>query len=164
MEQRTISRDNLKTFLDAITANPTFIFSVDCNRRNDLFLRYPPIDILTNGKMAYVGDASDIATRQYVKGSKEKIVLQPAGQLRTMIVKGKNDNRPMKHWQSKGGQLGYNPADHNLYLVAGMYSDQKQNFGTGKRIGRHGQWRSFCMICLDGVHAIRYEGIEYLVN
>ena len=164
MQQRILPRHQVRTFLDAITARPTYIFSVVCNRRTDLYLRYPPIDQYRNGPLAYKGDHSRLADRMYVKGSKEKIILEPAGLARKMIVIGKRDARPTKHWRSKGGELAFNPIERGLYLVAGFYSDAKHNYGTGRRIGRHGQWRPFCMVDMETTHRIVYEGVEYVVN
>lgn len=178
-----INRRNLPTLLRTICQKPAYAFSVVCERREDLPLRYPPVDRFTNGPLVYAGDATSLRDGESVRvcpncgvesrqtarkcracGEKRaKIILEAAGTLRRMIVKGKNDNNPTKHWESKGGQLPFNPAEHDLYLVAGMYADQNQDFGTGKRMGRHGQWRSWCFICLRTTELIKYSGETYRI-
>ena len=190
-----IERNQVTTVIDNICKKPTYIFSVTCERRTDLHLRHDPIDRLHNGPLAYVGEASRIADRERVRycdcggrdhatgngkwvevaatsrkckhcGEKRtKVVLEEAGTLRKMVVKGKNTAESTKHWEATpGGRLAFDPAEHDLKLVAGMYRDAPTNQGTGKRIGRHGQWRSWCLICLRTIQSIRYCGETYLVR
>ena len=178
----TIERNQVSTYIDNICRKPSFIFSVTCKRRTNLDLRYPPVDLLHNGPLAYVGDASRIVDRKQVRycdcvtdewveiavnsrkckncGKKRmKVVLEEAGTLRKMIVRGKSNIKDMKHWESKGGSLAFDPAEHGLKLVAGMYNDAPKH----GRIGRHGQWRCWAMICLRTIQTIRHLGETYSV-
>lgn len=159
-----IRPSDVEPLIDRITSNDDFVFSVTCQRRRDLALKYPPVNNLSYGKDAHVGDSSDVATRQHVKGSRRRIILQRKGDIRTMVVKGKHNGKPMKHWVSKGGKLPYNPKDKGLKLVAGMYSDAAKDMGTGKRIGRHGDWRPWANICLRTVSVIVHDGVKYVVR
>lgn len=198
MTTHVISRDQVGAVIDNITKHPTFIFSVVCERRTDLELRYPPLDRFTNGPLAYIGDASRLDDRERVRfcdcggnelqhatpwhtpdwwveltatsrkckrcgAKREKIVLEDAGTARRMIVKGKNNDKETKHWKSKGGTLSFDPAAKGLKLVAGMYQDRACNHGTGKREGRHGQWRSWAFICLRSVSIIKWMGQVFIV-
>ncbi len=160
----TIRRAQLRPLLDRITNNPTYIFRVECKRRTDLFLTYPPRhDLESDGGAVHVGDHSIVANRQFIKGSRRRIVLQPKGTVRTMTVKRKTNADPTKHWQSKGKELRFDPAAKGLYLVYAMYRDQMQDFGTGRRFSRHGQYRSWCFIDLRTTSRLRYSGVEYEV-
>lgn len=159
-----VRRQELRPLLDRITVNPEHIFSVECRRRRPLYLRYEPIGQYNQGRMAYCGDHSVLATRRFVRVGRRPIVLEPANMLRKMIVKRKVNDLPMKHWMPVGGTLPYNPEDYGLYLVAGMYNDSPKNFGTGKRIGRHGDWRPFCFIDLLTTTRVLYDGTEFLVE
>jgi hypothetical protein len=186
--QRVIRRRDLQGFLRHVTdrrpdGRPLFpIFSVYVARREDLFLRYPPIDQYTNGPLARVGDFCNITdkgrniVRNVVKPEREfsldvdnartpvftrrgeKIVLQPKGTWRWMTIKNWAKDQPhagTKHWQPKGGKLNFNPADHDLFLVMGMYNDTTMRFG---------QWRPFAMVCLRSCAVIRVDGIDYVVR
>lgn len=178
-----IDRNQVSSVIDEICKSPTFIFSVTCERRTDLYLRYDPRDRFTNGPLTFAGDASRLADHEQVRfcecgtelpstsrkckecgAKREKIILEAAGTLRRMIVKGKHDDQPMKHWKSKGGELAFNPAEKGLKLVAGMYQDRPSNQGCGKRIGRHGQWRSWAFICLHTVQTIKWMQQTFLVE
>lgn len=162
-----VPRAELGGLLDRITVNPEYIFSVVCRRRGDLFQKYPPVNDLARGKDCHVGDHSDMATRQFVQGSRrvaDKIVLQPAGTLRKMIVKRKVTDAPTKHWQPKGGRLAFDPAERGLRLVAGMYNDATKDVGLGKMIGRHGDWRPWAFICLRTTTELTYAGTDYRVT
>jgi len=159
-----IPRANLKDLLDRITVHPEYIFSVTCNRRRHLYLRYPPINDFQNGPFAHQGDRSNLFNRRFIQGSNHKIVLEPAGATRTMIVKRKTNDNPMKHWQSQGGQLAFDPTELDLYLVAGIYNDEPKNYGAGKRIGRHGSWRPWCLIDLRTTRLVKYSGVDYHVD
>lgn len=178
-----VNRRNLATLLRTICQNPTYAFSVVCQRREDLPLRYEPIDRVTQGALVYVGDATSLRGGENVRvcpncwiesrassrkcracgDKREKIILESAGTLRKMIVKGKNNNNSTKHWDSKGGTLPFNPADHDLFLVSGMYNDAASDYGTGRRIGRHGSWRPWAMICLRTTEQIKYSGEVYQI-
>lgn len=84
-----------------------------------------------------------------------KIVLEDVGTYRWMIVKNhdpetRNDTK--HHQYVDGGELNYDPAEKNLYLVRGMYNDGVKADG---RIGRYGQWRPWAQICLDSVTLVR---------
>ena len=164
MDVVTIRPDDAEALIDRITANDNFIFSVTCQRRTDLTLKYPPLRDMDRGKDAYVGDHSLLDSREYVKGSRQKIILQPKGTIRTMIVKGKHNGQSMKHWESKGGRLPYNPKNKGLKLVAGMYNDASKDMGTGTRVGRHGDWRPWAMICLRTVSCIVHNNVTYIVR
>lgn len=159
---RHIRRANLRRVLDRLTTPRQFIFSVVCQRRRPLYLRYEPKDQYTNGALAHVGDRSLLHFRTFVKGSKRKIELQPAGMLRTVVVKRKTNLEPMKHWRSKGGELPFDPASRGLYLVAGVYSDQPKDYGTGTRPGRHGQWRPWVLLDLLTTVEVRHNGVRYV--
>ena len=121
VESVTIERDELRPFLDDLTRDPTLIFSVECKRRTDLELRYLPPDDFSEGPLCYIGDASDGRTQERIRAcpscgrdlkltargcngkdgcglKRAKIVLQPAGTLRTMLCKRKLTDAPMKHW------------------------------------------------------------------
>lgn len=158
-----VNRADLGAFLRRITVNPKYIFSVVCRRRGDLLMKYPPVNDLARGKDCHVGDHSDLTTRQFVCGGRKRIVLQRKGTERSMVVKNKTDNQPMKHWQPRGGALKYRPADRGLFLVAGMYNDDAADYGTGKRIGRHGEWRPWAHICLRTTSLVRYDHVDYHV-
>lgn len=91
----------------------------------------------------------------FLRRGAEKIILQDVGTFRWMVVKNhdpeaRHDTK--HHRYVEGGALPYNPADHNLYLVRGMYSDAVKGDG---RIGRFGQWRPWAQICLDSVTIVR---------
>ena len=164
-QQITIERAFLKTLLDRITTHPTFVFSVECQRRTDLFLTYPPThDMEQHGSHCFAGDHSILADRRFIQGRGGRMVLQAAGTLRTMTVKRKTSLEPTKHWRSKGGELRFDPTSRGLYLVYGMYRDQVQDFGTGARYSRHGQHRSWCFIDLLTTTRLRYNGVEYAVE
>ncbi len=161
---RNVNRADLPGFLRYITTNPEYIFSVECRRRGDLLMKYPPVDDLASGLDCHVGDHSDLATCRFVCGSHRRIVLQRKGTLRQMTVKRKVTNAPMKHWVSKGGRLPYDLARKGLMLVAGMYNDASHDFGTGTRLGRHGEWRPWAMICLQTTSLVRYDGVDYRIR
>lgn len=159
-----IRRSGLRRFLDRLTVNPEHIFSVVCERRTPLYLRYEPANNLATGKLAYAGDCSNLRTHRLRRTTTTKIILQEAGTLRTMIAKRKTDAKPMKHWRSKGGRLPFDPATKGLYLVTGMYNDSVKDMGTGARIGRHGAWRPWCLIDLNTTRHIKYDGVDYVVT
>jgi len=160
----TIRRTALRPLLDRITTHPTFVFSVTCKRRTDLFLSYPPRrDLQKHGGDCHVGDRSDLRTRRFIQGSRQRIILQPKGTLRTMIVKRKTDIEPTKHWRSSGGTLSFDPIRKGLYLVYAMYRDRVQDFGAGRRYSRHGQHRAWCFIDLFTTTRLRYNGVDYAV-
>ncbi len=182
---RVIHRRDLPGFLRHMTdrrpdGHPLFpIFSVYVARREDLFLRYYPIDNFTNGPLARVGDYNLISDRGRAivrNGDREfaldvenakapifhrrgtKIVLEEKGTWRWMTIKNWAKDQPhagTKHWQPKGESLNFDPAAHDLFLVMGMYND---------RTMRYGQWRPFAMICMRSCAVIRVDGIEYKVK
>lgn len=168
-----IRRADLRPILDEITKDPERIFSVLCRRRTAVYLRYDPPDMTTEGKLAYRGDHSLIATRQFIGGKRgsEKIELQPAGSVRTMLCKRKfpgDDGRhtEMKHWIPKGGECRVKAEDHNLFgPVAGMYNDQEKTQPNGEvRQGRFGQWRPWSFIALEGVVEVHNKGEIYQIS
>lgn len=159
-----VDRANLPDFLRRITGNPEYIFSVVCRRRGDLHMKYPPVNDLARGLDCHVGDYSDLATRRFVCGGRRRIVLQARGTERQMTVKRKVTDGAMKHWVSKGRRLPFDPARKGLMLVAGMYNDAPKNFGTGKLIGRHGEWRPWAMIDLRTTSLVRYDGVDFVVD
>ncbi len=53
-----IKRTQVKTILDRIAASPWRVFTAQIKRRGDLFLRYGPRDMTTNGAFARDGDHS----------------------------------------------------------------------------------------------------------
>lgn len=168
MAIRVIRRNDLRSELDRITRDPEQIFSVWVKRRNAVYLRYPPTGMEGEGLLCYVGDHSDIATRQFVGGKRgsQKIELQPAGSFRLMLCKRKFPDAntglhtPMRHWTPKGGQCRVDAERHNLFgPVAGMYNDNlKTQPGGEVRMGRLGQWRPWSFIALEGVAEIHNKG------
>ena len=94
-----------------------------------------------------------------------KTILEPKGTFRRMLCKRKLTDAPMKHWSPKpDGKRNYDPADHDLFQVAGMYNDNEKAQPTGgKRIGRFGQWRPWAQICLRTIREIKNNGIVYKV-
>ena len=170
---KVIRRAELRARLEEMTRDPELIFSVFCKRRNDVYLRYPPTTMEGQGKLAYVGDHTDLATGRFVGGKRgsQKIILQPAGSIRRMLVKRKfpnpetGEHTPLKHWTPKGGRLAFDPKEKGLFgPVAGMYNDaEKEQPSGGRRIGRLGDWRPWCFIALEGVTAIQNKGETYAV-
>jgi len=168
-----IRRTEVKTLLEQVTKDPEQIFSVLCERRNAVHLRYEPEGMEGEGKLAYVGDYSLVATRQFVGGKRgsEKIELQPAGSVRLMLCKRKfpdaetGEHTPMKHWTPKGGRCRVNAEEHNLFgPVAGMYNDREKMQPNGQvMMGRLGQWRPWVFIALEGVKEIHNKGEVYQV-
>lgn len=192
--QRVIRRSDLQGFLHHVTdrrpnGHPLFpIFSVYVARREDLYLRYAPIDQYTNGPLARVGDFCNLTdkgrnvVRNLVKPDREfsldvdnarslvftrrgeKIVLQPKGTWRWMTIKNwakDQELKETKHHKPKGGKLNFNPADHDLFLVRGMYNDLTKSNGM---IGRFNQWRPFALICMRSCAVIRINGMDYIVK
>ena len=192
-----VRRSEVAALLDDITKNPAQIFSVECARRDDLYLRYPPVAIDAMGHLCYDGDCTDIVTREFIRITKKgerrfaeftdccpnavdargnirrkayglkdsKTILEPKGTFRRMLCKRKLTDAPTKHWAPKpDGKRNYNPADHDLFQVAGMYNDNEKAQPTGgKRIGRFGQWRPWAQVCLRTIRLIRNKGIDYNV-
>lgn len=184
MQTFTVHRRDLQQFFTHVTdcrpdGRPLFpIFSVLVARREPLYLRYPPIDQYTNGPFVRVGDfnfvtdkgqkiirngervfSSDVTAAQtpIYRRKGEKILLEPEGAYRWMVVKNwarGETHQGTRHWRPKGGSLGFNPIDHDLFLVMGMYNDT---------VRRHGQWRPFAMICLRSCLKVRVGGHEYEV-
>ena len=164
MTKVKIPRKNVSRLIDDITSSTDFIFSVTCQRRGNLYLKYEPTGQYDQGKDVREGDCSDAITREFIKGKGPRILLQPKGSERTMVVKSKKGNKPLKHWNPVGGKLPYTPKDKDLKLVVGMYCDAPKDFGTGRRIGRHGNWRPWCNICLRTVSRIIHNKTEYIIS
>ena len=159
-----VNRNELPDLLNRITVNPEYIFSATCQRRTPLYMTYPPVNDLTKGETVHIGDKTSVITRFFIRGGRQRIMLQSKGTERKMIVKRKVNNSPTKHWQSSGGQLSFNPADKGLMLVAGMYNDSAKDMGCGKMVGRHGDWRPWAFICLRTTSEVTYNGIDYRVR
>ena len=160
------------------------IFSVYSHRRTPLELRYPPVDDFTNGPLCRVGDHSlmtdrgegiirDAKGRSFdlegagpkapiVRRRGEKIEIEGIGAGRWQVIKNwakDEDLKATKHHQPKGGSLHFNPADHDLFMVRGMYNDAEKN----GRIGRYGSWRPFAMLCMRSITTIRCDKTEFHV-
>lgn len=71
---------------------------------------------------------------------------------------------PMDDYLIERARLRFNPERLGLYPVVGMYPDEVRDFGTGARLSRHGQWRSWAMIDLRTTRRIRYANTEYVVQ
>lgn len=199
---RYIHRHEVKSHLQRLTdcrpdGKPLFpIFAVYVHRREDLFLRYPPINMYDNGPLVRVGDYCLLTdkgqnvvrnakiTERAIRGLNaplifkdekvysldvadakapvyrrkgDKIILEAKGKGRWMLIKNWAKDQPQKatkHWQPKGEELRFNPADHDLFMVQGMYND---------KVRRYGQWRPWAMICLRSITTIRILGVEYRV-
>lgn len=191
MQTKFIHRKDLPGFLAHLTdrrpdGRPLFpIFSVLSHRRTPLFLRYDPVDDFTNGPLCRVGDHCRMEDRgqgiirdekgrpfdlegagpraAITRRKGEKIEIEGIGHERWQVIKNwakDEELQATKHHIPKGGSLNFNPADHDLFLVRGMYNDLMKSNG---RIGRHGQWRPFCMLCLRSMTIIRCMGVEYRV-
>ena len=197
---QTVRRSQVAALLEEITKDPEQIFSCEAARRDDLHLRYPPVnDVEGSGHLAYDGDRSDVQTREFIRDGKtktrrfdsfydccpnetdengkirsafygradSKVILEAKGTFRKMLCKRKRNDAPMKHWTGPkpDAQRNYDPAAHDLFVAAGMYNDRAktQPNGTGKRIGRYGQWRPWLQICLRTIRDIQNKGIKYLV-
>ena len=161
MEVIEIQRGQLRTILDRL---PGGIFTVCCARRGCLNLRYLSADPFSQGSLAHVGDRSSLRTRRFIQGKGPTISLQLPGTLRTMQVQRKSNHKNTKHWQSKGGEMPFDPAEHGLYLVYGMYADKEQDFGCGRRPARNGDFARWCLICLNSTQWVRSGGVEYRVR
>ena len=172
----TIQASEVRELFDRLTEHGK-IASAIVRRRTDVYLRYTPVDDKAKGKLAYLGDACDLVTRQYTKGSKVKIMLQPAGAERLVQFrkKGPRDpetglHTPLKHWEDKGSKRGlaFYPREKQLFgPVIGMYNDSVKRQPDGSmRIGRWGEWRSWMFVGIaDGeVTEIRGGGQVFQVE
>lgn len=192
MKIKRIHRRDLAGFLKSKTdcrpdGKPLYpIFSVYSHRRTPLYLRYDPVDDLTNGPLCRVGDhmlltdrgqgiIRDSKGREFdlegagprasiVRRRGEKIEIEGIGAGRWQVIKNwakDEELKATKHHQPKGGSLHFNPAEHDLFMVRGMYNDLLKS--TTGRIGRYGQWRPFAFVCLRSTTIIRVGGIEWRV-
>jgi hypothetical protein len=66
-----VERSKVQTLLEEITQDPEWIFSAECARRGDLYLRYPPVDDESLGHLCYAGDRCDRLTRQFIRDGKQ---------------------------------------------------------------------------------------------
>jgi hypothetical protein len=82
-----------------------------------------------------------------------KTILQPKGAVRHMLCKIKPNLKPTKNWRSKGGQLPFDPASHDLFHV---YTTEGQRGNDGR--GNH--WG---FICLRTLSEVRCSGRTYKV-
>ena len=158
----TVARADVGRLLEGITASGQ-TFSAACRRRTALNLRYEPTEQYKGGQLAYAGDRTDLATRQFHTAGRGgiKIELEPVGLLRWMQLTKKSHNES-KHWKPKpGGSLAFDPAERGLFHVKGFYTD-KTKVADG-RIARHGDWRAWAFICLRTVESIKAHGQEYVV-
>ena len=158
----TVTRADVGRLLEGITASGQ-TFSAACRRRTALNLRYEPTEQYKGGRLAYVGDRTDLVTRQFHTAGRggKKIELEPVGMLRWMQLTKKSSN-PSKHWISKGGTLAFDPAERGLFHVKGFYNDSTKV--ADGRIARHGDWRAWAFICLRTVESIKAHGQEYVVT
>ncbi len=148
MRIETVNRADVRDLLDRITVDPQRIFGALGPRRTALHARYTPTTPTGRGALAYMGDCSDLATRDRVRTSRTKIELQAAGTLRLQTCKRKTTNAAMKHWApTRGGRLAFDPKKKGLYHVAGMYNDMQA-------LARGGEWRPWCFIDLETVREI----------
>jgi len=161
---QTIPNDRVRNLFDSLTDGGRIVSAV-VRRRTPLYLRYAPDSDTASGKLAYVGDCSDVASRTYTKGSKSKIVLQPAGaervvQFRRKLPDANGQHTPMKHWTPANGKLAFDPREKALYgPVVGMYNDSVKRQPDGSvRLGRWGDWRPWCFIGLRDGEVVEVHG------
>ncbi len=148
----TVNRVDLRDVLDRyFAANPTKPVGALGARRNALHQRYTPTTATGRGALAYVGDCSDVATRERVRTSRTKIELEAAGTLRLQTVKRKIGVAPMKHWASKDGKCAVsarNARERGLYgPLVGFYNDPQA-------LARGGEWRPWCFLDLRTLHEV----------
>jgi len=155
---QTIRRSQVRSLIGEITKTGR-TFAVECARRTDLFMQYPPTDQFTNGDYCRVGDCSDINTRELIRGGRKRVVLEEKGTVRWMQLT-KATNKPSKHWVSKGGKLSFDPKQKQLIHVKGFYNDEMKSDG---RKARKGQWRPWAFICERTVSSIKANGQEITV-
>ncbi len=99
-----VRRRHLRRLLNTLTARPWRVMAIDCARRGDLEARYSPQSATKNGALVREGDYSSIddadcraGTHVFGAGRKypiaqarrpgDRVVIQPAGTLRTVMVK-----------------------------------------------------------------------------
>lgn len=155
-------------------ADSKLVFSVVVARRGPLYLRYPSSDPLKNGSLAYVGDRCELRTRRWITAGRggKKIILEPAGTYRKMVLKGKRPDpvtgihTPTAHYIDRGGEHRIDLRKHNLFgPLFGMYPDTPRRQPNGEvREGRYGQWRPWSYVNLDAVKEITGQGMTYVVN
>ena len=127
---------------------------------------------MTIGGAGVIVDASgreyNLADKRAERRKGDKVIIEPAGTARWLQVKQwDHDNpRPTKHWTpSDDGKLHYEPLTYDLYQLQGFYNDQVKTQPNGTiMLGRYGQWRPFCQVCMRGVMVIRALGVEWRVT
>lgn len=80
--------------------------------------------------------------------------IRPAGTIRHLTSKRKQNNLPTKDWTSKRGRLNYNPVQHDLFQC---YTIE----GRGGDDGRGNHW---AMVCCRSAFVIKNEGVIYFVR
>lgn len=123
------------------------------------------------GGCGVIVDASgreyNLAEKRAERRPGDKVIIEPAGTLRWMIVKqyDHNNPRPTKHWTPQGDKLNYDPLEYDLYLLQGMYNDSVKTQPNGQpMMGRYGQWRPFTQVCMRGALVIRALGVEWRIT
>ena len=171
-----IERWQVKQTLDEISKSPWRVFTAKVIRRSPLYLRYPPRNMTENGALARVGDhvpigcdewgnpnvvfgpdgkLYDLTSSRINRRRGDKIVLQEAGETRTISIKNydREKGNQSKHAPPVTGKgLNYDPLKHDLFPLAGFYNDQLKSQPNGeRRIGRFGQWRPYTQVCMRGI-------------
>lgn len=184
-----IPRHRVKATLDAINQSPWRVFTADVVRRSTVYLRYPPRNMTDNGAMVRVGDHAPISGpdrgnpdiiigpngRRYNlldasanRRPGEKIVLQAAGEKRTITVKNydrEKGNQSRHAPEPTGTGRNYDPLEYDLYPLAGFYNDGIKVQPNGQAmIGRFGQWRPYTQICMRGITEFRALGHRWIVT
>lgn len=184
-----IPRSQVKVTLDVINQSPWRMFTANVVRRSTVYLRYPPRNMTDNGALVRVGDHAPIdgpdrgnpdivigpdgrrynlleASANRRRG--EKIVLQAAGEMRTITVKNydrEKGNQSQHAPEPTGRGRNYDPLEYDLYPLAGFYNDAFKTQPNGQRmIGRFGQWRPYTQICMRGITEFRALGNKWIVT
>lgn len=183
-----IRRQEVKPTLDLIASRPWRVFSATGTRRTDVYLRYSPLSMTDSGTIAREGDhvplnspgRGDPHAVYDANGQRhnlmdpasnrrkgKKITLQAAGELRTMIAKNYDHSKGNQSVHAKpvtGKGRSYDPLDHDLFPLAGFYSDDVKVQPSGEAmIARFGAWRPYTMVCMRGVVSFRALGHEWIV-
>lgn len=184
-----IPRSQVKRTLDAINRSPWRVFTATVVRRSTVYLRYPPRNMTQNGPFVRKGDYAPISgpdrgnpnviygpngQRYHLLDADanrrpgEKIVLQAAGEKRVIAVKNYNREKgnQSRHAPAVTGEgRFYDPLEKDLYPLAGFYNDDVKTQPNGQRmIGRFGQWRPYCQICMRGITEFRALGHRWIVT
>jgi hypothetical protein len=184
-----IPRRLVKHTLDTISQQPWRLFAARCIRRSPVFLRYCPINMTTNGAYVRKGDyckidGPDKGNPNIIWGANghrynlldssanrrpgEKIILQDAGDSRLVVVKNYDREAGNASCHARpvtGKGRNYDPLQHDLYPLAGVYNDAIKRQPNGEvRLGRFGQWRPYTQICMRGITSFRALGHRWIVT